>query len=292
MESAKVGQGIEGFELVPRVDPHGQIGFDGLFILIEPMGKIQVPRHQGVDQEAEQIALLDSGSPGNADDLFERERGTSRGAPERGTELGEAGCPTISVSLQIEQDSTQVLEGAFQTIRLDKEMACLAVLRQVQDKVQSESQRPPRWHERQGVQAHQPDVRGRQQAQEGNPARQGKRWGLLLQPGEHARFVPAGVRVTGHQSAAQCQVITKRGERYELAYLLLSCANCPCIQDRLQEPGTEPCAPTLRRGGVKEMQERTVTGEIEVRGKDVFGLFTDLRGVWDMLPITLDRKRV
>jgi hypothetical protein len=42
------------------------------------------------------------------------------------------------VGLQVEQDGTQVLEGAFQTIRLNKEMACLAVLRQVQDKVQSE----------------------------------------------------------------------------------------------------------------------------------------------------------
>src|SRR5262245_36181396 len=33
------------------------------------------------------------------------------------------------------------------------------------------------------------------------------------------------------------------------------------------------------------MQERTVTGEIEIRGKDVFGLFAGLGGVWDMLPI-------
>jgi hypothetical protein len=33
------------------------------------------------------------------------------------------------------------------------------------------------------------------------------------------------------------------------------------------------------------MQERTVTSEIEVRGKDVFGLFAGLRGVRDMLPI-------
>ena len=106
--------------------PHGQIGFDGLFILIEPMGKVQVPRHQGVDQEAEQIALLDSGSPGNADDLFKRARRASSRAPERGTELGEAGCPSVSVGLQIEQDGTQVLEGAFQTIRLDKEIACLS----------------------------------------------------------------------------------------------------------------------------------------------------------------------
>jgi hypothetical protein len=29
----------------------------------------------------------------------------------------------------------------------------------------------------------------------------------------------------------------------------------------------------MRRGCVEEMQERTVTSEIEIRGKDVFGLF-------------------
>src|SRR5512145_2255833 len=144
MESAKVGQRTEGFELVPRVDPHGQIGFDGRFILVEPMGEVQVPRHQRVDQETEQIALLYPSSPGNADDLFKRRRGASRRAPEWGTELGEAGCPTVPVILQVEQDGTQVLEGAFQTIRLDKEMACLTVLRQVQNKVQREGQRPPR----------------------------------------------------------------------------------------------------------------------------------------------------
>src|SRR5215475_159924 len=33
------------------------------------------------------------------------------------------------------------------------------------------------------------------------------------------------------------------------------------------------------------MQERTVTSDIEVSGKDVFGLFAGLRGVRDMLPI-------
>ena len=41
----------------------------------------------------------------------------------------------------------------------------------------------------------------------------------------------------------------------------------------------------MRRGGVEEMQERTVASEIEIRGKDVLGLFAGLRGVWDMLPI-------
>ena len=33
------------------------------------------------------------------------------------------------------------------------------------------------------------------------------------------------------------------------------------------------------------MQERTVASEIEIRGKDVLGLFVGLRGVWDMYPI-------
>src|SRR5215475_5976702 len=33
------------------------------------------------------------------------------------------------------------------------------------------------------------------------------------------------------------------------------------------------------------MQERTVASEIEIRGKDVLGLFAGLRGMWDMLPI-------
>jgi hypothetical protein len=80
-------------------------------------------------------------------------------------------------------------------------------------------------------------------------------------------------------------MITKRYERYELAHLLLSRAYLPCIQDWLQEPGTEPRTPTVRRGRVEEMQERTVTGEVEVRGKDVLGLFAGLRGAWDMLPI-------
>src|SRR5215475_1280250 len=41
----------------------------------------------------------------------------------------------------------------------------------------------------------------------------------------------------------------------------------------------------MRRSRVEEMQERTVTRDIEVRGKDVFGLFAGLRGVRDMLPI-------
>jgi hypothetical protein len=41
----------------------------------------------------------------------------------------------------------------------------------------------------------------------------------------------------------------------------------------------------MRRGGVEEMQERTLTSEIEIRGEDVFGLFAGRRGVWDMLPI-------
>ena len=59
-----------------------------------------------------------------------------------------------------------------------------------------------------------------------------------MQPGEHALFLPACVRVTGDQSPAQCQMITKCGEWYELTYLLLSRAYFPCIQDRLQEPRT------------------------------------------------------
>jgi hypothetical protein len=41
----------------------------------------------------------------------------------------------------------------------------------------------------------------------------------------------------------------------------------------------------MRRGRVEEMQERTITSDIQVRGKDVLGFFADLRGVWDMLPI-------
>src|SRR5438874_2446935 len=41
----------------------------------------------------------------------------------------------------------------------------------------------------------------------------------------------------------------------------------------------------MRRGGVEEMQERTVASEIEVRGKDVFGLFAGLRCVRYTLPI-------
>ena len=41
----------------------------------------------------------------------------------------------------------------------------------------------------------------------------------------------------------------------------------------------------MRCGRVEEMQERTVTSEIEIRGKDVFGIFAGLRGVRDMLPI-------
>jgi len=41
----------------------------------------------------------------------------------------------------------------------------------------------------------------------------------------------------------------------------------------------------MRRSRIEEMQERTVTSEIEIRGKDVLGLFAGLRGVWDMLPI-------
>src|ERR1043166_2438104 len=157
-------------------------------------------------------------------------------------------------------------------------MARLAVFGQVQDKVKSERQRPPRWHERQSVQAHQHDIRGRQQAQESNPACQGKRWRLLMQPGAHALFFPACIRVTGNQSPAQCQMITECGERYEFAYLLLSRAYLPCIQDGLQEPGTEPCTPTMGRSRVEEMQERTVASEIEIRGKDVLGSFGDLRG--------------
>ena len=39
------------------------------------------------------------------------------------------------------------------------------------------------------------------------------------------------------------------------------------------------------------MQERTVTSEIEICGKDVFGLFAGLRGVRDMLPIPQYRAR-
>jgi hypothetical protein len=80
-------------------------------------------------------------------------------------------------------------------------------------------------------------------------------------------------------------MITKCGERYELAYLLLSRAYLPCIQDRLQEPGTQPYTPAMRRGGIEEMQDRTVTSKVEIRGKDVLGLFSELRGVWDMCPI-------
>src|SRR5919109_4403541 len=41
----------------------------------------------------------------------------------------------------------------------------------------------------------------------------------------------------------------------------------------------------MRRSCVEEMQERTVTSEIEIRGKDVLGLFADLRSVRNMLPI-------
>jgi hypothetical protein len=41
----------------------------------------------------------------------------------------------------------------------------------------------------------------------------------------------------------------------------------------------------MRRGGVEEMQERTVTSEIEIRGEDMFGLFASRRGLWDMWPI-------
>jgi hypothetical protein len=33
------------------------------------------------------------------------------------------------------------------------------------------------------------------------------------------------------------------------------------------------------------MQERTITREIEIRGEDVFGLFTGRQSLWDMLPI-------
>jgi hypothetical protein len=80
-------------------------------------------------------------------------------------------------------------------------------------------------------------------------------------------------------------MIAKRRERYEFTHLLLSRTYLPGIQDGLQEPGTEPCTPTMRRGGIEEMQERTVTREIEIRGEDVFGLFAGWRGVRDMLPI-------
>src|SRR5262249_38726092 len=41
----------------------------------------------------------------------------------------------------------------------------------------------------------------------------------------------------------------------------------------------------MRRGCVEEMQERTVASEIEICGKDVLELFSNLKGVWDMLPI-------
>ena len=81
-------------------------------------------------------------------------------------------------------------------------------------------------------------------------------------------------------------MVTKRYEWYEFAHLLLPGANLPCIQDRLQEPGTEPCAPTMRRGGVEEMQERTCTSEIEIRSKDMLGIFLGLRGMRDLSPIS------
>jgi hypothetical protein len=41
----------------------------------------------------------------------------------------------------------------------------------------------------------------------------------------------------------------------------------------------------MRRGGINELQERTVTGEIQIRGKDMFGLFAARRVVWDGRPI-------
>jgi hypothetical protein len=41
----------------------------------------------------------------------------------------------------------------------------------------------------------------------------------------------------------------------------------------------------MRRGCVEEMQKRTVASEIEIRGKDMLGLFVGLRGTWDMWPI-------
>ena len=59
-----------------------------------------------------------------------------------------------------------------------------------------------------------------------------------MQPGEHALFFPACVRVIGDQSTTQGEMIAKCGERYEFAHLLLSRAYLPCIQHRLQEPGT------------------------------------------------------
>jgi hypothetical protein len=61
---------------------------------------------------------------------------------------------------------------------------------------------------------------------------------LLVQPGEHTLFFPACVWVTGDESPAQGQMITKRYERYELTDLLLSCAYLPCIQAWMQKPGT------------------------------------------------------
>src|SRR4029434_3209689 len=48
----------------------------------------------------------------------------------------------------------------------------------------------------------------------------------------------------------------------------------------------------MRRSCVEEMQERTVTRDIEVRGKDVSGLFAGLRGVRDMLPIAQHSRQV
>jgi hypothetical protein len=106
-----------------------------------------------------------------------------------------------------------------------------------------------------------------------------------MQPGEHALFLPACIRVTGDQSTTQGEMIAKGRERYEFTHLLLSRAYLPGIQDGLQEPGTKPRTPTMRRGRIEEMHERTVTSEIEIRGEDVLGLFAGRRGVWDMLPI-------
>jgi hypothetical protein len=41
----------------------------------------------------------------------------------------------------------------------------------------------------------------------------------------------------------------------------------------------------MRRGCIEEMQKRTVANEIEIRGKNVLGLFVSLRSVRDMWPI-------
>ena len=47
----------------------------------------------------------------------------------------------------------------------------------------------------------------------------------------------------------------------------------------------QPRTPTMRRGRVEQMQQRTRPSEIEIRGKDMCRLFWGLRGVWEVFPI-------